>query len=145
STVTHNAYAIDTDTRYVFPASETQWFLNDFKYGIGHSLTVEETLRVDVTKSLSMLLGGVYSTYDVIPKSTIPGGVDLGRPITEQGGSFVFFTEKGNPDSKQEIPRVVKVDYFSYGGYAEGGWQVTDKLKAIGGVRVDKDSRIDQP
>src|SRR5947207_4718005 len=65
---TSTLFPYTTLFRSVFPLNDKQWFYNDFKYANEHSLTVEESLRVDFTKSLSALLGGIYTNYDIIPK-----------------------------------------------------------------------------
>ena len=147
SSVTYNWYEVNPVSRYVFPKNEREWFFNDFKYANGHSLSVEETLRVDFSSSLSALLGGTYTNYDIIPKSTVPGGARPGdhNDIIQQGGSFVYFTEAGNPASRQETPRVVDSEFSRYGAYLEFSWQIAQKLKVIAGARVDRDTRIDEP
>lgn len=142
SALSFNRYEIDPRTRYVFPASNTQWFLNDFKYGRGKSTTLEENLRVNFNSRLSLLAGLSSARYDIIPKSTIPGGVDFSRDLVTQGGSFVYFTRPNDPTSRVEIPRVVRVKYHDTGAFAELGWQASRSLKAIFGARVDKDSRF---
>ncbi len=147
SSVTYNWYEVDPVSRYVFPLNEKKWFLNDFKYANGHSLAVEETLRVDFSSSLSALLGGTYTNYDIIPKSTIPGGARPGghNEIIKQGGNFIYYTEPGNPASMHLIPRVVDSEFSRYGAYLELSWQIASRLKVIAGGRVDKDTRIDDP
>jgi outer membrane receptor protein involved in Fe transport len=147
SSVTYNMFEVDPVSRYVFPASETEWFLNDYKYANGNSLAIEESVRWDIRDDLSLLGGVTYTTYDIIPKATIPGGADPGSDgsILSQGGSFVYYTEAGNPDSIQTIPRVVEVDFYRYGAYLELGWQINPVLKVVAGGRVDKDSRIEDP
>ncbi|MEA3212607.1 MAG: hypothetical protein QOE70_5664 [Chthoniobacter sp.] len=147
SSVTYNWYEVDPVSRYVFPQSEREWFFNDYKYASGHSLSVEETLHVDFSSSLSALLGGTYTNYDIIPKSTIPGGARPGghNDILKQGGSFVYYTQPGNPASLQLVPRVVDSEFSRYGAYLEFSWKIAPKLKVIAGGRVDKDTRIDEP
>lgn len=141
-------YQVDPNTRFVFPADQTHWFLNDYKYSAGYSVTVDESLRFQVTKNLSLLAGFSYGYYDIVPKSTVPGGAHTGDPITQiqqQGGNFVYYTTPGDPASAHLIPRVSHAIYDVYGGYLEGGWQMTSNLKVLLGGRVDKDSRIRQP
>ncbi len=147
TSITYNWYEVDPQTRYVFPKNNTEWFLNDFKYANGHSIAVEESIRMQFTKGLSMLLGGTYTNYDIIPKSTIPGGARPGGhgDILKQGGSFVYYSQKGAAGSRTMIPRAVDSEFDRYGGYVEFSWQITPKLKAIAGTRVDKDSRIADP
>jgi hypothetical protein len=116
--VTLNWYQVDPSTRYVFPANNTQWFLNDFKYGVGYSVSIEESLRVDITKKLSLLAGVDYAYYDIVPKSTVPGGANAGDTIAQiqqQGGSFVYYTTPNDPSSRQLIPRVTHATYDVYG------------------------------
>jgi outer membrane receptor for ferrienterochelin and colicin len=148
SALSFNGYQVDPDTRFVFPASDTEWFLNDYKYSIGYSISLEESLRFDVTKDVSILAGVTYGYYDIVPKSTVPGGADPEDSIAqlqEQGGYFTYYTTAGDPDSLNLIPRVTHVPFEVFGGYVEAGWQVNPKLKLLAGMRVDKDSRIDDP
>lgn len=144
STITYNRYEIDPSTRYVFPVKgadgQSQWFLNDYKYGFGTAFSGEETLRVQVNPDLSFVGGAVASFYDIIPKSTVPGGVNPDQDVVSQGGSFVYLDAQGQPHS---IQRVVRERYETYAGYVEGGWQMTPELKAILGTRVTQDTRFD--
>ncbi|CAN5860305.1 hypothetical protein BH11VER1_BH11VER1_19510 [soil metagenome] len=147
SAATFNWYQVDPHSRYVFPQDNDHWFYDDYKYADGKSLSIEETLRVDFTDTFSVLLGGVYTNYDIIPKATIPGGARPGGhdDILEQGGSFSYYTELGNPASLHMIPRAVDVEFERYGAYLELAWQIDPKLKIIMGGRMDKDTRIDEP
>lgn len=147
SSVTYNWYEVDPSSRYVFPLNEKAWFFNDYKYANGHSLAVEETLRVEFTSALSVLMGGTYTNYDIIPKSTVPGQANPGShtDILRQAGSFVYYTEPGNPASIHYVPRVVDSEFSRYGAYLEFSWKITPKLKIIAGGRVDKDTRISDP
>lgn len=147
SSVTYNWFEVDPVSRYVFPLNDREWFFNDYKYASGTSLSVEESLRVDFSSSLSALLGGIYTSYDILPKSTIPGGARPGdhNDIIRQGGSFVYYTVPGNAASRQEIPRAVDSEFSRYGAYLEFTWQANPRLKVIAGGRVDKDTRIEEP
>ena len=147
STVTYNWYEVDPSTRYVFPKNATQWFYNDYKYANGHSLAVEETMRIDFTSALSVLMGGIYTNYDIIPKSTVPGGAQPGShtDILRQAGSFMYYTQPGNPATLHLVPRAVDSEFSRYGAYIEFSWKITPKLKIIAGGRVDKDTRISDP
>jgi outer membrane receptor for ferrienterochelin and colicin len=140
STLTYNRYEIDPQTRYVWPANLHEWYLNDYKYGLGTSVSLEETLRVDFSKDVSLVAGLVASTYDVIPKSTVPGGANPGGNVVQQGGDWVYYERLGGPAT--HVPRVVEVKYQELGGYLEGNWQVLSGLKFLGGVRSDWDSRV---
>lgn len=145
SSLTYNWYEIDPDTRFVFPATPTTWFFNDYKYGEGSSLALEEILKVEFTDRLTAMLGAVWARYDIVPKATVPGGYQHGRAILPQAGSFFYFTESGNPASAVSVPRATEDLYDTYGGYAEMNWQITDKLKTIVGARVDQDTRVEEP
>lgn len=142
---TYSWYEIFPESRYVFPASSTAWFLDDYKYGNQHAVTIEDTLYYEISEKVSILGGVNYTAYDVVPKSTIPGGATRGSDmdLIEQGGSFTYYTVAGDSSSIQTIPRVVEIDWERYGGYFELNWQLNPKVELLAGVRVDKDSRID--
>ncbi len=140
STLTYNRYEIDPNTRYVWPASAHDWYLNDYKYGLGSSLSLEETVRVDFSKDVKLVAGLVASEYDVMPKSTVPGGANPGGNVTQQGGNWVYYEQPGGKAIR--VPRVVEVKYHEVGGYLEGNWQALPWLKLLGGVRSDWDSRV---
>jgi outer membrane receptor for ferrienterochelin and colicin len=137
-----NKYEIAPRSRYVFPADANNWFLNDFKYGRGRGLSLEETLRAELNDRVSILAGIVASDSDIIPKSTIPGGAQPGN-VEAQGGEFVYFKRDANGNFIQQAPirRVVRAQYQSYGGYVEMNWQASHALKTTFGARFDKDSR----
>lgn len=148
TSVTFNWYQVDPDTRFVFPASDTQWFLNDYKFSVGYSVSLEGSLRYDVTKDISLLAGVSYGYYDIVPKSTVPGRANPGDSIAQiqrQGGNFTYYTTPNDPASAHLIPRVSHAIYDVYGAFLEAGWQATPRLKLLVGGRVDKDSRINQP
>ena len=148
SSVTFNWYQVDPDTRFVFPASDTEWFFDDYKFSAGYSVSVEESLRFEVTKDISLLAGVTYSYYDIVPKSTVPGRANPGDSIAQiqrQGGNFTYYTTPNDPASAHLIPRVSHATYDVYGAYLEAGWQANPKLKLLMGGRVDKDSRIKEP
>lgn len=141
STVTYNRYEIDPATRYVWaPANKDAWFYNDYKYGIGQSVTLEETVHATVNDRLSLLAGFMAGTFDIVPKSTVPGGADPDGKFIDQAGHFDYI----DPDTGQTntIPRVVRVCYQTLAGYAEGNWKALDKLTAIAGVRITGDTRF---
>jgi outer membrane receptor for ferrienterochelin and colicin len=144
STVTYNCYEIDPSTRYVFPVSAADgglaWFFDDYKYGLGTMFSGEETLHVQVNPDASFMAGVVGTLYDIIPKSTVPGGADTDRDVVSQGGSFVYTDRNGET---RTIQRVVRERYETYAAYVEGGWQMRPEWKGILGTRVTEDSRFD--
>jgi outer membrane receptor protein involved in Fe transport len=148
SALTFTWYEVDPNTRFVFPASDTRWFLNDYKFSVGYSISLEESLRFSITKELSLLAGISYGYYDIVPKSTVPGGAnpsDSIAQIQQQAGNFTYYTAPGDPSSIHLIPRLTHETFEVYGAYLEAGWQATPGLKLLLGARVDKDTRIDDP
>jgi outer membrane receptor for ferrienterochelin and colicin len=148
SSATYNWYEVDPHSRYIFPEGAPlgpNWFLDDWKYANGNSFALEETLRIDFSRSLSMLLGGTYTTYDIIPKASVPGRAERGSDgdLVAQGGNFLYSLTPGGPLTA--IPRVAEIDFARYGAYLEFGWEISPRLKVIAGGRVDKDTRIADP
>jgi outer membrane receptor protein involved in Fe transport len=142
SRLTYNIYEIDPVSRFVFPASPTEWFLGDFKYGRGWRLGLEETLRWDPTDRLTFLVGGLARYSDIIPKSTFVGGFDPSRDPVEQGGTLFYSEVPGGPLTG--IPLVSQVKFWTYAVYSEGQWQLNDRLRLIGGFRVTWDGHFNQ-
>jgi outer membrane receptor for ferrienterochelin and colicin len=145
SAAIYNHYEIDPDTRYVFntPGLTNAWFLNDFKYGIGESYRLEETVRVQISDKLSLVGGAMAGRYNIVPKATIPGGAEPDADLVAQGGSFTYSTP-ADPGTLHEIPRVVRSKYEIYAGYAELAWQIADPLKLVAGARLTDDSRFSE-
>lgn len=143
SCIMWNRYEIDPDTRYVFTIPDRsgmkKWFLDDYKYGIGTSFSGEEALRIDVSPTLKMTLGAMAASYDIIPKSTVPGGADTDTAVVSQGGSFTYIDSAG---MTRQIPRVTQYRYETYAGFAEAAWQMHPRLKGILGTRLTKDTRF---
>jgi outer membrane cobalamin receptor len=140
SSLAYNRYEIDPETRYVFP-NDTGIFLNDFKYGIGTGLRVDERVEYTVNKKFSVQVGGLAAFYNIIPKASFPGGVQLNKDLKSQGGNFIYYTRKGDSTSKVELPRSYDLIYNNYGAYAEGQYLFSERLKAVLGFRADVDTR----
>ena len=141
STLTYNRYEIDPATRYVFAVPGTNvWFYNDYKYGISQSLTIDEMVQASVNDRLSVLAGFMAGTFDVVPKSTVPGGANTDGNFIGQAGSFAYLDP--STGHTNTIPRVVRVCYQTFAGYAEGNWQAWDRLTTIAGVRITGDTRF---
>ena len=147
SALTFNRYQIDPSSRYIWlnPAvSTTSWYMDDFKYGRGDGLTLEETLSVNPNPRISLVTGLVGSNFNIIPKSTIPGGANLNENIAAQGGNFYYYQNQNKTGPEYSIPQVVEADYNTYGAYAEGSWQASHSFRTILGLRVDRDTRFSQ-
>lgn len=140
SRLRYNLYEINPVTRFVFPASPTEWFLDDFKYGRGWSLGLEETLRWEASERFTVLFGGLARYSDIIPKSTINGGFDRSRDPVEQGGFFQYSDVPGG--QLVNIPQVSQVKFWTYAVYAEGQLQLLDWLRLVGGARVTWDGHF---
>lgn len=138
-----NRYEVDPDTRYVFAVGE-ELFLDDFKYALGTGFTAEERLTAQPIEDLTLMLGVTTSSFDVIPKATIPGGADTSADIVSQGGSFSYYTEPGNADSLVVVPRATNLVYQTYAAYLEGAWRPLQQLGLVAGVRVDRNTRFDE-
>ncbi len=144
SSITYSRYEIDPETRYVFPINDSTIFFNDYKYGIGTGVRIDEQLDYTISKNISLTAGLLIAFYDIIPKATIPGGADPNKDIASQGGNFVYYTIKGDSSSKVELPRVTDLRYQNYGAYIEGRFQILKNLKAITGLRMDIDTRFSE-
>lgn len=143
STLAYSRYEIDPDSRYVFPADDTRWFDDDFKYGLGSGASVEETLRFALAPGLDLLAGGMAAAYEITPKSTVPGRADPKRDIRTQAGTFVYLLDPSDPSTRHEIPRAETSSYETYAGYLEAAWQCRPAWKVISGVRGTYDTRFD--
>jgi outer membrane cobalamin receptor len=143
SILTFNRYEVHPKSRYVFPASETALFLDDYKYAVGSSTTLEEKLDWTLGPATRVMFGIVGSNYDIVPKTTVPeGGADPdGSIVTQAGTLFYYLTAGGEP---QPIGRTVDLHYQQYGAYAEASQSFTKNLRLIAGVRVDINSRFDE-
>ena len=80
SILTFNRYEVDPDSRYVFPNGMGGLFLEDYKYAIGTSASLEEKLDIRLGSRARLVVGAVATNYDIIPKTTVetarpsPGG-----------------------------------------------------------------------
>jgi outer membrane cobalamin receptor len=143
SILTFNRYEVHPETRYVFPISPTELWFDDFKYGVGSGTTLEEKLDWLLGQSTRLMLGIVASNYDIVPKTTVPGGADPDGPIVEQAEALKYYTRMGDPTSVVVVPRTVDLHYQQYGAYAEASHGFTANLRLIAGIRVDANSRYD--
>jgi outer membrane cobalamin receptor len=143
SILTFNRYQVDPETRYVFPNGTGGLFLNDFKYAVGTSFSLEEKLEVQLDYSTRLMVGAVATSYDVIPKTSVPGGVDTRGDVVTQAGTLTYYTQPNNPASRVDINRTVNLDYQQFGAYAEGAHDFGEHVRAIAGVRLDINNRFD--
>jgi outer membrane receptor protein involved in Fe transport len=57
-----------------------------------------------------------------------------------QGGAFYY----SDPSGIHSVPQVSEVKYWTYSAYTEGQWQMLDRLKVVGGIRITKDDHYQQ-
>ncbi len=144
SILTYNRYEMAPESRYVFPNGMGNLFLNDFKYAIGTSASAEGKLDVQVTQSSRLMIGALVSNYDIVPKTTVPGGANPRGDVVTQAGTLVYFTEPNNPDSRVALNRTVNLQYQQFGAYIEGAHNFNQHLRLIGGVRLDTNTRFSE-
>ncbi|MEZ4266198.1 MAG: TonB-dependent receptor [Myxococcota bacterium] len=144
STLVFNRYEIDPKSRYVFEASETEWFADDWKYGIGIGATLEEQVVWSLGDRGSITGGLVVSHFDIQPKATIPGGADRSSDVTSQGGNLEYFVGADGSRERFTVARASNIVYQSIGGYVEAAIDIIPALRVIAGLRIDYDTRIDE-
>ena len=142
SSLRFNRFEVQPYTRYTWQIRDDAWFMDDFKYGIGHSVTLEERFSLQLSPSLFVTAGVIGGLYDITPKATIPGGADQNKEIVGQAGDVTYYTNQGDPQSAVTVNRAQQTRYQSVGGYIEGAWNITESLKLIVGTRLDIDTRF---
>jgi outer membrane receptor protein involved in Fe transport len=144
TTMGFNRYEILPSSRFILPQTGTmdQWLTNDFKYGVAYQGRLETRVVATLLQTRLRLMGGaVLGYYDDVPKATIPGGVDIHRDLSSQGGAFEYYTEPMDETTRQTVPRVNNVIHQDFGAYLEGSWQLIELLRITAGVRVGMDTR----
>ena len=144
SRITFNRYEIDPRSRYVWPSSPSQLFFDDFKYGVGTRLSLEEMVEFEVSERFQIIAGFQASFFDIIPKATIPGSARPNESIVQQGGVFQYYTNLGDPSSLVEVPRATNLAYQNFGYYLQGRFQILDGLDVVAGARIDDNTRYDE-
>jgi outer membrane cobalamin receptor len=143
SILTFNRYEVHPESRYVFPVPG-MLFLDDFKYGVGTGVTVEEKVDWSLGTRTHLMFGLVGSNYDIVPKTTVIGGANPDDSIVGKAGTLTYYTTMGDLNSAVPISRTVDLHYQQYGAYVEGSHNFSDRLRLIAGVRVDANSRYDE-
>jgi outer membrane receptor protein involved in Fe transport len=138
---TFNRYEVDPKSRYVFPNGMGGLYLNDFKYGIGTSAQLEEKFDFDFGEATRFALGFVGTHYDVIPKTSVPGGADPDLDIVSQAGTLSYYRVANDPNSRVDLHRAIDLHYRNIGVYGEGSHRIMESLKVIAGLRADFNSR----
>jgi len=140
SRLVYDRYEIDPETRYVWPDSPTTLFYDDFKYGIGSSVRLEELLSLVFSERFEATIGFEAAFYDIIPKATVPGGADPSGNVVTQAGDFTYYTAL-DPATAVDVPRATNMNYSNIGYFVQGRLALSDALSLVGGVRIDHNTR----
>jgi len=141
SLLNYNRYEINPDSRYVWPAN-SKLFYDDWKYGLGRGVSIEERFNYKINDHLRMTGALVASDYDIIPKTTIPGRANRGQDISLQGGYFTYYTRQGDAASEERLSKANDIGYQNYGAYAEASIDWVPSLRTVFGARMDHNTRI---
>lgn len=147
SSLAYNRFEVDPRSTFVFANPARRFF--DDKYGSSAGLTLEETVRAELTEKLALLAGFQAGTFDVIPLATFPTRARPGgNPFTpdsdliQNAGRFVYSANGDDGVFESSVPRATEVRYQTYAGYIEGVYKATDSLKMVGGLRLTDDTRF---
>lgn len=120
------------------------FLIEDHKYSMETSFTLEETLSAKITDRLSLVGGVVYGHYDILPPATVPAHLNTTADISSQAGTIDYYTVQGDPSSKVSVNKVNNSVYKNFGLYAEATIKLHDRVSAVLGIRVDKDERYNE-
>lgn len=143
SATSYSRYEVDRKSLYVSPVRDTALKYNNV-YALGSGLRLEEMLSYDISRRFSLKAGLLAAFYDVIPRATFPGILDPDIDIVSQSDLIVYYTKKNDPSSREEFRTAHNITYHNYGIFAEGDFALSEKIKAILGVRVDTDTRFEE-
>jgi outer membrane cobalamin receptor len=139
SVVTYNHYEVSPRTRYIFANGDgASWYMEEWKYALGKSASLEEILQVDFSPIFSFLAGLVGSDFQVVPKASVPGGFDPSHSLSGQGGRLTYFTDAALTQ-RVDINRIDDYTYQNYAAYAEGTLKA-DPVSVVVGGRYDKNT-----
>lgn len=143
SSATFSRYELDKNTFYVSPVRDTALKENR-AFAIGTGLRLDNMFTYDISKRLSLKAGLLVAFYDVLPRATFRDVIDPDEDIISQADIITYYTRKADTSSKMEIRTANNIIYYNSGTYAEANILITEKLKAILGMRVDIDSRFEE-
>ena len=156
SSVTASQYEINPDSRYIFnPSPGAPLFLQDWKYGEGKGINLEERLSWTPSNDLSVMGGLVFSYRNILPKATVnrsdePGfnanqsGLDGNLDILGQGQNFTWYENNNGVADSVSVSNYTLFIYQTYAAYIESQWNASKKIRLVGGLRIDKDSRFNE-
>ena len=136
SILTFNRYEVEPESRYVFPNGMGGLFLDDFKYAIGTSASLEE--KLDVQLEPRHPAGGRGGGHQLRHH---PQGHHAGRGQHATGrrhsGRQPHLLHRWPTTRRPQVDvnRTVNLQYQQFGAYAEGAHNFNDYLRAIAGVR----------
>lgn len=134
TTLTQSYYRIDPTSQYVFPVAGA-YFYDDNKYGRGSAGILEQQFSWRLSENLNFIAGYEYRRNEGIPKSTTTSDFDENRPLGSQSGDFTYTDGGGITHTVSAMNEFV---YNVIGVYAQADWRISDKLRAIGGVRYNE-------
>jgi outer membrane receptor protein involved in Fe transport len=139
SAMTFNRFQLLPFSRFILPAGST--WVDDHKYALETSVTLEETISAKIGKRISLLGGFVYGHYDIMPTGTVPAGINTSADVSSQAGTIDYYTTPGDPTSKVSLNKMSNPVYQNLGFYAEGTIKLHDQVQVLLGMRLDKDTR----
>jgi outer membrane receptor protein involved in Fe transport len=142
SALTFNRFEVLPESAIIIPVGDR--LSVEHKYSMETSFTLEETVAAKIGQRISLLGGFVYGHYDIIPLATVPAGLNTSADVSSQAGTIDYYTTLGDPSSKVSINKVNNPVYQSVGLYAEGTFKLHDRVRALAGIRLDKDERYSE-
>jgi outer membrane receptor protein involved in Fe transport len=142
SSLTFNRYEVLPSTLYEVALGNMA--IADYKYALGTSTTLEETLTAKIGNRVSLLCGLFAGHYDIIPSSTVPKDLNTSGDVGSQSGTIDYYTVQGDPSSKVSFNNVNDVVYENFAAYAEATAKLHQRLRLVLGARMDKDTRFSE-
>ncbi|MBN1959360.1 MAG: TonB-dependent receptor [Deltaproteobacteria bacterium] len=140
-------YEINPESRVIYPDdSNTRWQMNDWKYGLGNALSIEErfTWQHDMDSLKLTAIGGVVGKYhDILPKFSSERTIDTKENLISQSHIVEYYFLQYELSSLVQVPSAQNVIYRSLGSYLELTGVLFDRLRIIGGLRGDYNSRVE--
>jgi outer membrane cobalamin receptor len=144
SALTFNRYQILPESVFILPIMMSSGWIVDHKYAMETSVHLEETVSAKIGRYVSLLGGFAYGHYDIMPMGTVPANLNTSADISSQAGTIDYYTTPGDPSSKVSINKINNPVYQSVGIYAEGTVKIHERVRALVGMRIDKDERYDE-
>lgn len=149
SSLTFNRYEVQPSTNLIAATPPQMgvapsWNYKGQQYARGISGALEERLIFRLAKKLSVTAGFFAAHYDITPLGNVPGGADLKGSVPAQAGNTSYYAVKGDATSLVNLPNISSLTYLDFGGYLEANWRIFKQLRVIVGLRLDKNTSVDQ-